>query len=80
MIYIFQNSRFLSREVGGLPRDFQSLDGLMMGLRQMMEDSHGRTSSFDEFAEILADVLYKSETRSKQVKKALNGKFLHKFI
>ena len=41
----------------------------------MMEDSYGRTTSFDEFAEILADVLYKSETRSKQVKKALNGMY-----
>lgn len=73
---LFQNSQFLGRDVGGLPTEFHSTDGLASALRQVINDSFDRTGSYDEVSEVLAEILRQNETRSANFRKVLNGKFL----
>ena len=76
----FQHSQFVAREIGGLPADFQGIDGLTHALKRVMEDSHGRTGSFDEVAEILSEILHHTEVRNTNVKKCLNGKIFELWV
>ena len=52
------------------------MDGLTHALKTVMEDSHGRTGSFDEVAEILSEALHQTEVRTANVKKCLNGEHI----
>lgn len=60
-----------------MPADFHGIDGLTHALKKVMEDSHGRTCSFDEVAEILSEILHQTEVRNNNVKKCLNGTLLY---
>ena len=70
----------LGREIGGLPSEFQSTDGLAGALRQVIDDSFKRTGSYDEASEVIAEILCQNETRTANVRKALNGKLFLKLI
>ena len=64
--------------MGGLPSEFSSTDGLAGALRQVIGDSFKRTGSYDEATEVIAEILCQNETRTSNVRKALNGTFAKK--
>ena len=63
-----------------MPSEFQSTDGLAGALRQVIDDSFKRTGSYDEASEVIAEILCQNETRTANVRKALNGKLFLKLI
>ena len=70
----------MSRDNGGLPKQFHSLDGLNCAIASVLDDSYTRTGGFEESAEVFADLLIGVETKMMNYTKALNGTFCYYFF
>lgn len=79
-LLFFQEANFLDRESGGLPAQFQTPEGLYDALVHVMSDSHNRTGSFHECAEVLADMLTHLDDKLMNYKKVMNGKCYIAFL
>ena len=64
----------LDRENGGLPKRFQTPEGLSGAIGSILDDSYTRTGSFDESAEVLSELFHGLETKMKNYHRVLNGK------
>ena len=63
----------MDRESGGLPKRFQSAEGLSSAIGSVLDDSYTRTGSFDESAEVLSELFHGFETKMVNYRRVING-------
>ena len=63
----------LDRESGGLPKRFQTAEGLNGALGSVLDDSYTRTGSFDESAEVLSELFHGFEIKMGNYRRVING-------
>ena len=73
---MIKEGRILNRETGGLPKRFQTADGLSGAIGSVLDDSYTRTGSFDESAEVMSELFQGMEAKMINYQRVLNGRSL----